>query len=274
MKLAIFFVSVAVITSACVEAKSDSSPKGANGEERGNEPAALYVIQRPTPLLRVPNYRTAGTFPQVFSGDGANVEAVNVTLRKTILEDQRRYGRRFRAVWESRIPKALQETYPGIYKTSFSSNLISASTVVVSALVPLLELFPAGNDGSTWVAFTVRVPSGETVTINDLFADPARGLTALASAARKEVLSANSCVRRSVEEPVAGPLVARGFDATPENYRHFALIAEGFAIGFPLGQIGAPVCGRVETTVPYSVVRPHLNELGQRLVAGVREPRR
>ncbi|MDQ2983971.1 MAG: hypothetical protein M3R70_08635, partial [Actinomycetota bacterium] len=42
------------------------------GEERGNEPAALYVIQRPTPLLRVPNYRTAGTFPQVFSGDGAN----------------------------------------------------------------------------------------------------------------------------------------------------------------------------------------------------------
>jgi hypothetical protein len=162
---------------------------------------------------------------------------------------------------------------PNLSNSRLEPHLISASTIVVSALIPTLELFPGGNDGQGFLSLTVRVPSGSPVAIGDLFEQHSHGLRVLAEAFRKRVVATNSCVARDLRSPVAGDLDSRGFAPTASNYRHFALTSRGVAVGFPLGQIAAPVCNSVEATVPYSVLRPYLSELGKELIAGVRAPR-
>src|SRR6266852_4532460 len=52
----------------------------------------LTVLARPTPALRVPHYRTSGTYPQV-SGNGVDLRRVNAALRNTVLAEQQRYAR-------------------------------------------------------------------------------------------------------------------------------------------------------------------------------------
>jgi hypothetical protein len=100
------------------------------------------------------------------------------------------------------------------------------------------------------------------VSLGDLFTKPADGLRALAAATRERMRSSNRCVR---------DLGYRGaFAPTRRRYRKYALTPGGVAVAFDLAEVASPPCGRVHTTVPYSVVEPYLNELGQELVAGVR----
>ena len=191
-----------------------------------------------------------------------NLKPVNAELRRAVLADEHRFAQG--------VPRVDPRTAPGVYETSPRRSLITASTVVVSALIPTLTLYPAGNDGAWWLSTTVRVADGRRVEIADLFARPTRGLSALAVAARSELTAANACVRGSIADRRTG--LANGFLPTTHNYRYFALTTKGLAVGFPLGQVGFPICGRAEVTVPYSVVRPYLGPLGRELIQGVRRP--
>jgi hypothetical protein len=239
-----------------------------------NDVRALSIRKVPTPALGVPNYQTSGTYIQV-SGDGQRFRAVNAALRAAVLADQRGYARMARREEAETGSNAANYPYPGTYKTAPNRRLVSASSEVVSALIPTLRLYPGGNDGATWIAATIRVPSGARVRLGDLFANPSKGLAALARSVRSKLVSENACVRQSIgaEREIGLAYDLRGFDPKPGHYRYFALTPQGLAIGFPLGQVGAPTCNRVETTVPYSVIRPQLSALGRRLADAVRRPR-
>jgi len=232
-----------------------------------NDAASLAVTELKLPLLKVPRYRTSGTYPQV-SANGLNLKAVNAAIRNTVLDDQRRFARLAR-----RQPPAPPQVGSGIYSAAPESKLISASTVVVSALIPATRLFPGGTDGQGWLSVTIDVPRAARVNTPSMFAEPSRGLTALGIAVRKRVVSSNRCVRDALNDRVLGRQFAAGFAPTASHYRYFALTPTGLAVGFPIGQVASPVCNRVQAVVPYSVVRPYLSALGEKLVAGVRQPR-
>jgi hypothetical protein len=222
---------------------------------------ALSVFEVKTPPLRLPAMNTRGTYPQI-SGSGANLRAVNSVLRRAVLADQQRFA--------AGMGKVDPRTAPGLYQTSPQRRLISASTTVVSALIPTTTLYPSGNDGAWWLSVTVDVATRHRVGVADLFSSPPQGLKALATAARRRLTTLNACVRGSVTAP--GLSFHAGFNPTIDNYKYFALLPSGLAIGFPLGQVGAPVCGRVKVMVPYSVVLPYAGELGRELIRGVRRP--
>jgi hypothetical protein len=271
MKVASCTAALVVAATAC---GSGSSARVPETREARSGVSPLPVAQARTPPLRLPNYRTSGTYPRV-SGGQVELGAVNAAIRRAVLGVQHRYAAFVRREYISSMPQLFRRgyRYSGTYRTSPRLSLISASTVVVSALVPVREVLPGGTGGATWLSVTVRVPSGAQVGLRRLFAQPDRGLRALASAARRTVLATNRCVRASNRGP-GRAINARGFAPTPRNYRYFALTAQGFAVGFPIDQVGASSCGSVQATVPYGVLRPYLSALGQRLVAGVRRPRR
>jgi hypothetical protein len=221
------------------------------------------------PPLPVADYQTRGLFPQV-TGAGISLTAVNSALSNSLHEDQSQYAVLARQ-HETAQPVAIGESDPGIYAMYPDPKLISASSVVVSALIGDTHLFPGGTDSNGWFGVTVQVPSGSPVAVDQLFATPA-GLAALAAAAKASVLMANNCVKAGLDDPTVGTLNAAGFEPTIRNYSSYALVPEGVAIGFQDEQVGAAVCGSPEVVVPYSIVEPYLSALGARLVAGVRQP--
>jgi hypothetical protein len=232
--------------------------------------SVLRVSQVPTPAVGLPYYRTTGSYPRV-SRRGLDLRAVNAGLRRSVVDAERAYARRARTSQFGHPPR-WKGCGGGIYDTSEQPRFVTASTMVVSALIPVLSLYPCGNDGAVWMSVTVRVPSGSRVTITDLFVKPSVGLRALAAAARTRLEAEYRCVRDAVHDPTAGRSFGRGFDPTPANYKEFALRTGGITIGFPLGQVAFPPCYRQNVTVPYRVVRPYLSALGRVLIAGVRRP--
>jgi hypothetical protein len=254
--------------SGCTLGSSDRSSQTV---EEGIRALPLRVFAVQTPRLQLPNYKTKGSYPHV-ARSNVRVQAVNRALDNAVLNAERKYARAARPALR-RVPDSIQRTQHGVFQTFLTAELISASTVVVSTLMPVLELLPGGNDGATWLSSTVQVPSGVTVEIDDLFTKGAGGLVALARAVRVQVSANNRCVRRALVDPIASEDFEKGFHPRVRNYEQFALVPRGLAVGFPNGQVAYPACGRVEATVPYSTLRPYLNDLGARLVAGVRRPR-
>jgi len=231
-------------------------------------PVALRVVKVRLPATDAPRVKTRGSYPRV-SGGSQDLAKVNASLRDEVRAAQSSYARLVRRY------HGPPGTGDGTFATSPRVGLTSASSVVVSSLIELTELIPGGNaDGQGWLAVTARVPSGERVGIEDLFADPAKGLAALADAARSRLLAANDCVKRSQDDPIVGDINRKGFAPTARHYRHFALTAGGLAVGFGLGDVAGISCGRVRVTVPYETLRPVLSGLGNQLVDGVRAPRR
>jgi hypothetical protein len=221
----------------------------------------------PIARLDVPHYRTHGTFPQVASRK-PRLKRVNAALLAVLRHDQRSYGR-----WARRRVRSIDRDirryhgrwrYTGVYTTAPRGDLSSASTVVVSVLVPVRALLPGGNDGDGWLSATIPVRTGKRIAVTGLFSDPREGLRALAADVQPRLKRENKCVR---DHSFPGT-----FRPTPHHYRNFALTPNGLAVAFNLAQVASPPCGRVETVVPYDVVRPYLSGLGQELVAGVRLP--
>jgi hypothetical protein len=229
----------------------------------------LRVVPRPTPPLRVPHYRTRGTYPQL-SDHGIDLRRVNAALRNTVLAEQRRYAR-VALEQEARSPDPIRLGYKGLFETSTVPRLISANTVGVSALIPVDEIFPGGHEAGYWLSVTVLVPSGTRVRLPDLFTNRNAALRAIAAAARKTLVRQNSCVRADLARD---PRHARGFAPTATNYRHFALTTRGLTIGFPIGQVASGICNRVEASVPYAALRSGLSKLGKDLIAAIRESNR
>jgi hypothetical protein len=245
------------LLSGCGSSSVDTSEasRGTKTGGGGARAEPLRVITAPTPRFRVPRYDTSGTFVQV-RDTALDLGAVNAALRQAILEDQSKYAPTAR-----KHANEAPRRYRGVYKTSVDRRLLSASTVVVSALLPAVKLYPGGNQGRGWVAATVRVPSGKAVTITALFAEPAKGLRVLARTwkARVRRTAMARCLR----------IVPSDYRPTARNYRHFALTTRGLAVGF----WQPPACDRLVATVPYAALRPYLSALGTRLVSGVRAAR-
>ncbi len=221
---------------------------------------ALTVSFRAIPRLTVPYYKTSGVYPYV-SRAGMDLRAVNTTLRNAVLKDQHWFAIEARADEKQGTGGYLPGEY-GIYETypryPPEPHLISASTVEVSALIPLVSLYPKGNDGEEWISVTVLVPSGKTVTISDLFKEPRLGIAALARAWKEQLRLHQHLIWKywAPESP------------TPQNYRDFALTPKGLAVGY----VGGGACGRFFAIVPYSILSRYLGPLGKILVAGVRQP--
>jgi hypothetical protein len=253
LKLAIPALVLVIAVSACDSSTSSSDSSAPPKRSVGSSAATpLRLVMAPTPPLPVRRYHTSGTYPQV--RDKVDLEAVNAALREAVLADQRAYTPYAR---KEKPRVVYRET--GVYRTAVDRKLVSASTVVVSALMPATrELFPGQHEGDGWLAVTVRVPSGVRVTMSDLFANPDQGLRVLARAWRARIrrTGAHPCIR----------IYPKTYSPTVENYRAFALTPSGLAVGSP--EVAA--CYRLLATVPYAVLRPHLSSLGARLVDGVR----
>jgi hypothetical protein len=229
---------------------------GSGDAGRSGTVSALTVVEARTPPLPVPQFATSGTYPEV-TGAGVDLRAVNAALRAAVLADQRAY-----APYARREKPGVVYRERGVYRTAVDRRYVSASTVVVSALLPLTrELFPGQHEGDGWLAITVRVPSGRRVTNSDLFTNPGRGLRALAAAWKAKI-------RRTPGRPCLRTYPSQ-YRPTVANYRAFALTPSGIAVGS--WEIAA--CYRLVATVPYRVLQPYLSELGSALIAGVRPPR-
>jgi hypothetical protein len=234
---------------------------------RGTATAARTVITPQhlgaanTPALPIAAVHTAGTYP-VVQGGGRRASIVNSAVRAAVLEDERRFGRI--------VGKVDPRTAPGLYETRPAKRFISASSVVFSALVPTITLRPGGNDGEWWLAVTVIVESGRRTNLEALLSRPRTGLEALARLARTQLVRRNRCVRNSLS--VDGRFYRPGFAPRAANYRYFALLPEGLAVGFPTGQVASPACGRTYVTLSYRVIDRFLSPLGRQLVQGVRLP--
>jgi hypothetical protein len=218
--------------------------------------SALTVIAALTPRLPVPLYDTSGRIPQV-TGSGIDLRRVNAAFREAVVRDQRVYAPSARA-----SAKVAGRSCRGTYSVLTNRGLLSASTVVVSALLPTRKLYPCGNDGNVWISVTVLVPSGRRVTLAQLFRDPeGEGFYRLGVAWFR-------VIARDWRLLCVVPHLA-DYEPTLRNYRYFALTPRGLALAFPQ----EPACNRIEGIVPYRALRPYLSSLGKRLVAGVRAPR-
>lgn len=246
---------------------------GGGSNAKSNISAPLKVSWVRIPEIEAPNFRTSGSYPAI-SGQRKDVDLVNTALHNEIVRAERRYARfvrRAESKWPRALRKHLNRVEHGIYRALPHDRRLSASTVVVSTLIPVLALLPGGTDGETWISVTLRYPSGTLVRLTNLFKDRT-GLVALAARVRKLAVDQDRCIRASVRSPITGNISLRGFLPLTANYRFFALTQSGLVVGFPNGQVAFPGCGRIAVTVPFDLLEPYLSDAGKTLVAGVRRP--
>ena len=257
-------LAIAVFAAGC----GSAIHRAANDSNRGLTVRGLEVRLSPTRQLPVPYYRTRGQYLQI-ALQQANLRQVNKALAGVIAGEQVRYAR-LALIQERRTSPKILRRYPGIFQT-LTPRLVSASTVVVSELIPILELFPGGNDGAGWLSVTLQVPSAAVVSIGALFSSAPAGLQAVALGVRSR-LNKIQCFRSGFTDPIASTGFNRALEPRAQNFRYFALTSTGLAVGFPNGQVAEPACGRVAVVIPYHSLRLYLSPMGSRLVAGVRQP--
>jgi hypothetical protein len=228
-------VLVAVLAGGC----------GASAERSRSTAAPLTVFRAPLPPIRELGYETRGAVAQV-TRRGIDLRAVNSAIRAAVRSDEggggAAYGR------------------GGFYSAGIDPRLISASTLVFSAMLPTVD-FNGSQSGFGWVSLTRRVPSGKPVTLSELFADPFRGGQIFSKAWRGQLRpGARGCVARDYVGDY-GPGLS--------YFTDFALTPAGLAAGPTLD--GA--CNGILATVRWATLRPYLGRLGTQLLAGIRRPR-
>lgn len=228
---------------------------------------ALNVLKAPIPHLAVPFYRTRGSLVRV-SLPGNRLDAVNAELQAVIQEDQVRYAK-LAIIRERTMGRAFARAHPGVYEIHPVRSLISANTRVVSALFPVLRLFPGGNDGEGWIALTVSAPAGERLRLVDIIRRGPAALEKVARMATNELLTSNRCVRNGIAAHDIGAGFATRLRWSPDNYRIFALTPSGLAFGFEVNRVAGPICGRVKVILRYRELAPYLSPLGAKLVSAI-----
>lgn len=249
--VALAAVSGAALLTACGVGSTAGASHAAPSKVK---PLALRAAA--IPPLRVRKYETRGTYPRASGDAEIDLRRVNAALREAVVADERGYAQTVRGA-----RAALHNGLPGRYRMRFDPEYASASTGVVSALLPVTrELFPGQHGGDGWLGVTVSVPSGRRIAITDLFTNAPAGVRALAAAWRSELGgAANICVR----------LYPARYAPTVANYSHFALLPGGIAVATQ----EVETCYRFVAVLPYDVIRRDLSPLGARLVDAVRVPR-
>jgi hypothetical protein len=254
MRLAVLLALVLVLLSG--SPASGHKPTGASS----NAASPLTLVAVPTPKFPVSGYDTHGAYPQV-RGRLLDLTAVNLALRSLVLADQRAYisrARRDRKFVEAGHPPV--GDWRGLYEIAYKHAFVSASTVVVSALLSVIRESFRGQPGrSSWMSITLEVESSKPVRIDQLFASPSRGLRVLGNAWRSKLTPEQ---RQCVDDGAYG-----SYRPSAHYFRWFALTARGLAIGVSTDSY----CSSWEQTVPYRPLRPYLSRLGAHLMAGVRQ---
>ena len=257
------FAVLASIALPVMTMASCAKPTGAVTTTASVQVTALTVTTAPLTPLGVPDYSTKGTFPQVGGGE-VSLTATNSALRQIVLSNEEQFADSARK--EAQIPY-IPEVGLGLYQATPERRLISATSVVVSALVPTVMYYPGGTPNVTWLSATVDVQLGKPLSLSDLFTDPTVGLKALASASRTKVVASISGLKAELQHLQKAHLFFGGLAPTRSNFQYFALLRSGLAVGFPAYQL--VFAGRTQFVIPYKVIRPYLNRLGERMVAGV-----
>lgn len=258
-------VIIALLATAIVTTVTAFQPTGSNRRSSPLPTAApLQVVAVPIPRFRVRGYESSGTYPQV--NGGAHLGAVNAALRAAVVADQRAYAleaRSARAYLDRNHPNPRDPYRRGFYRMAVERPFVSASTVVVSALLPAKhEAFGGQPGGDDWFSTTVLVPSGRRVEITDLFRDRSRGLQAFGRAWKAQLR------RQGLGACLDG--YGRVYEGTVGTHPQFALTPNGLAVGID----EEAACYALGVTIPYRALRRHMSKLGMKLIAGVRRPSR
>lgn len=257
-----------VIMFACIAfplAATARAVDGAKAEDDFATPVAVTLI--PTPTIPRPHFSTSGRYLQLSSA-GPTTTIVNRALVAAVLADEEEF-----ATSDPSYLKQHDLEWGFSYKLDPQRRLISASTIVVSALLPATRLFRGGTQGSGWLSVTISVHTGRRVRIRDLFKDVDAGIRALANATRKELEATSVGFKRISQEPLFETTYGMHLRPTEANFQEFALTDSGFAVGFTQDTISYPVAGRIFTIIPYSTLQPYFNTLAKNLIRGVVRPK-
>ena len=214
----------------------------------------LRVVAATVPKVHVHNVDTGGYYPQVRFA-GLDVRRANQGLHDAILADENAIEPWLR-VWRHRIDEAEPPTVyadqHGFYGLDVDPDLMSASSVVVSALLPRVAevSYPSEAHGYGWLGLIVDAQTGETIPVSTLIRDR---------------MSFNKVVDRVICAEARRRLHIACFDALFDRHT-LALLPGALAIGTP--QIGP--LPPIRCDVPYDVVGQYLTPRGVRLVNGVR----
>ncbi len=228
----------------------------------------LTVSRSAVPGVGLSYIQTSGSLPQVSGRTG--LTGVNRVLRNLVVSDLERFRAEAVTGWAYLPP--IDRTNVGYYETSVNRRFVSASTSVVSVLLPVTDEFPLGITSEFWLSRTIDVQSARWVSLGDMFTNRASGLRAVARLAERKILAPGTCARLT-SAGLNRPIYSSGWSPVASNYKTFALTANGITIGFDQGAVAAEGCGSVEVLVPYKPVLPHMNAYGKRLVSGVRQAR-
>jgi hypothetical protein len=239
--------------------------------------AAIHSIpirEVPTQSLGVSHYVTSGTYPQV-AGSG-EWRSVNRALFSSFAGTEAQFARAARNELQGLGPILPSES--GLYKTAPDESLMSASSKIISIMLPTDSAYPAGVFTEDWQSVTVLVPSGARVDLlQRLFKDPAAALRIISIDTFRGISSGNSPADKCVQMLYAPLKVGvgtapGGFAPRQTNYRFMALTSDGLAIGIPQGQVASDSCGSVSFKIRYTSLEHYLSKGGKQLISWVRQP--
>lgn len=225
----------------------------------------LRVVDIRLPSVANAQVRTSGSFPVLASSDASSAR-VNATLEQAVRTDEHRFAVLVKS------EKVDPRTAPGVYRMAPTMRFISASSVVFSMLVPTRRVVPGLNGGDSWFAITILSHNDRIINLGDLFSNTREGRELLSRVVRERLAATNRCVRNSLRDPVAGHAFRHALNATVENYRDFALLSTGLAVGFAVGQVAYPACGRVDVVIPYRAIAAVSSRFGRNLMESTRAP--
>ena len=215
---------------------------GCGGSSHQVSGVGLVSVQ--TPRFPVAGFHTYGTYPRT---DDPRLRLVNTALDDAVAADQHEFMERARRGVARAAPAVVSSGYAGEYETELDRGLISASTTVVSMLLPRTrEVLPARGLNDGWLGVTLEVPSGRRVRFGDLFRDGAAALRL--ARARASKMTRGQCAL---------------LGSPP-----FAVLPSRLVVGVP----SHGSCYRFTVTIPDRDLRPLLSPLGKKLTADARWP--
>lgn len=140
---------------------------------------------------------------------------------------------------------------PWFLQSSFSVSLVRASTIGVRFT---LTSYTGGAHGAHWTEpLNVWTRPVRAFGIDDLFTDPASGVSALSEYAITQLLARDERGRTRDES-----WVRQGAGPDAKNFKSFNLTSRGILLTFDEYQIGSYAEGASEIHVPYEVIAPLL----------------